>query len=943
MTKKPTCEELQQRIKELETEAVERQRVEEMLRESEEKYRIILETIEDGYYEVDIAGDFTFFNDSLCEIMGYTRDELMGMNNRHYMDGETARKVYESYNKVYTTGKPDKGFEYEMIRKDGTSKNVEVSISLIKDSEGQRIGFRGIVRDVTKRKRAEEELRKSEKKYRQLIESLNEGIWSIDKDSYTTFVNQPMAEMLGYTPEEMLGKDVFFFMDEDGKKACESHLERRKQGIKEQHDFEFLRRDGTRVYTRLVASPITDDEGMYIGGIASVIDITEQRQAEEALREARDGLEQRVQERTAELVKANEQLQREIQDRKKAEKALRASEEEYGTLVEDSLTGIYIDQDGKIVFANRKLAEIYGYSREELAGMESWKLVHPEDRPLTDAIRRKRVKGEEAPAEYEARGLTKDGETRWIVRRNTRIEYQGRPAILGNVVDVTKRKRAEEALVGAKEDWENTFDAITDMVMLLDNEHRIVRTNTSTAEAFNTTEELLVGKKCYEVVHGQSQPVEKCPLITTTQTRKPSSREVAVPRIDRTCICSTSPILDHEENLIGYTHTLKDITESKRLEAQLQQAQKMEAIGTLAGGIAHDFNNVLMGIQGNISLMLLDVDSAHPHHEKLERIEKQIQRASRLTSHLLGYARKGRYEIKPLNVNQLVEETSHTFGRTKKGITIHRDLAEDLFVIEADPGQIEQILWNLYVNAADAMPSGGDLILKTMNVTDKDIKGGLYDPKPGNYVLLTVTDTGAGMDKKTMGRVFDPFFTTKEMGRGTGLGLASAYGIMKAHGGYIDVDSKKGQGATFSICLPASDKEVPKAVKSAERFTEGSGTVLLVDDEEVILEVGQELLETMGYRVLLARNGQEAVEVYEMNRDNIDIVVMDMVMPKMGGGEAYDRMKEINPDIKALLSSGFSIDGEASEILERGCDGFIQKPFAMKDLSRKISEILERE
>jgi CheY-like chemotaxis protein len=263
--------------------------------------------------------------------------------------------------------------------------------------------------------------------------------------------------------------------------------------------------------------------------------------------------------------------------------------------------------------------------------------------------------------------------------------------------------------------------------------------------------------------------------------------------------------------------------------------------------------------------------------------------------------------------------------------------------MEADPGQIEQVLWNLYVNAADAMPSGGDLILKTMNVTDKDIKGKLYDPKPGNYVLLTVTDTGAGMDKKTMERVFDPFFTTKEMGRGTGLGLASAYGIMKAHGGYIDVGSKKGQGSTFSICLPASDKEVPKAVKSAERFTEGSGTVLLVDDEEVILEVGQELLETMGYRVLLARNGKEAVEVYEMNRDNIDIVVMDMVMPKMGGGEAYDRMKEINPDIKALLSSGFSIDGEASEILERGCDGFIQKPFAMKDLSRKISEILERE
>jgi len=506
-----------------------------------------------------------------------------------------------------------------------------------------------------------------------------------------------------------------------------------------------------------------------------------------------------------------------------------------------------------------------------------------------------------------------------------------------------ERKRAEEALVQAKEDWENTFDAITDMVMLLDNDHRIIRVNRTTAKTLNATKESLVGKKCYEAIHGQSHPIRKCPLVLTMKTLDAHTVEITEPRLGGTFMCSTSPVVDSQGELTGCTHTLKDITESKRLEAQFQQAQRLEAIGTLAGGIAHDFNNLLMCIQGNVSLMLLNMDSTHQYYERLENVEKQVESGARLTSHLLGYARKGKYKVKPVDLNQLVEEICETFGRTRKQITIRRELADDLFPIEADSGQIEQVVLNLLVNAADAMPGRGDLFLQTMNVTHKDMTGKLYKPKPGSYVLLKITDTGSGMDKETMERIFDPFFTTKEMGRGTGLGLASAYGIIKGHGGYIDVESKKGKGTTFSIYLPASKKEVHKAVKTAEEVIEGTGTVLLVDDEQVILEVGQDLLEAMGYRVLIARDGNEAIEVYKKNRDEIEIVVLDMVMPGMGGGEAYDRIKGINPDIKILLSSGFSIDGEPTEILERGCDGFIQKPFKMKELSQAIREVLEKE
>ena len=388
--------------------------------------------------------------------------------------------------------------------------------------------------------------------------------------------------------------------------------------------------------------------------------------------------------------------------------------------------------------------------------------------------------------------------------------------------------------------------------------------------------------------------------------------------------------------------SVRDVSERKRLENQLRQAQKMEAVGTLGSGIAHDFNNLLMGIQGNLSLMLMDMDSTHPYYGRLKNIEKQVHSGARLTSHLLGYARKGKYEVRPIDLNELVKETSETFGRTRKQITIHRELAEDLSAVEADREQIERVLWNLYVNASDAMPTGGDLVLKTTNTTCEQMRDKSYHPKSQKYVLLTVTDSGTGMDKKTRQRIFDPFFTTKERGLGSGLGLASAYGIIKGHSGYVDVDSNTGHGTTFSIYLPASEKKVQKAVKTTERVIKGTGTVLLVDDEEAILQVAQELLEAMGYQVLLARNGREAVEAYTRNQEDIDIVLLDIVMPSMGGAEAYDLMKQMNPNIKVLLSSGYTIDSEATKLIERGCDAFIQKPFTMKELSGKIREVLDK-
>jgi two-component system cell cycle sensor histidine kinase/response regulator CckA len=405
---------------------------------------------------------------------------------------------------------------------------------------------------------------------------------------------------------------------------------------------------------------------------------------------------------------------------------------------------------------------------------------------------------------------------------------------------------------------------------------------------------------------------------------------------------SASRYNDHEGNPIGTLVILRDISEKKRLEAQLQYIERMEAIGTLAGGIAHDFNNLMMGMLGNISLILYDLGSESPHYEKLKNIEKLIQSGSKLTSQLLGYARKGKYEVRPINLNQIVKESSETFGRTRKEIVIYRELAEDLSSVMADAAQIQQVLMNLFINAADAMPGGGDLFLKTMNVTHDDIGDKPYKPKSGDYILLKVKDTGTGMDQKIMDRIFEPFFTTKELGRGSGLGLASVYGIIKGHGGYIDVESKKGQGVIFNIYLPASEESVQKTSEISERIMEGNETILLVDDEALVIDVGVQLLEKLGYTVFEAQSGRDAIRIFTERNRTIDMLILDMVMPGMGGGEVYDQIKRIDPKVKVLLSSGYSIDGQATKILNRGCEGFIQKPFNMEDLSKKIREVLNR-
>ena len=634
-----------------------------------------------------------------------------------------------------------------------------------------------------------------------------------------------------------------------------------------------------------------------------------------------------------------------IINRLTAEKALLESEEKYKGLFGNAQVALFRTRisDGELVEINERYANMAGYSNVEDC-MAEFNLADAwaDANIRNEMVRVLKEKG--SVNDYETEIIRRDGTRIWIMFSATIFPEQG--FIEGSIVDINERKLAEEARWENEEKYRTILESMEEGYYEVDLAGNFIFFNDAMCKIRGYSREELMGMSNREYMTEETAKEVFKAFSNVYTTGKPAKNlEWETIRKDGTkgyVETSASLVKNSAGESVGFRGVVRDISEKHRLEAQLQQAHKMESIGTLAGGIAHNFNNLLMGIQGNASIMLLDIDSSNPRHKNLKNIEKLVENGAKLTAQLIGYAREGSYEVKPISLNQFVKETSDTFGMTKKEITVHQKLSEKLYGIKADQGQIEQVLLNLYVNAADAMPGGEDLFLKTMNVAGKDITGKPYEVKPGNYVLLTVRDTGVGMDKETKERIFEPFFTTKGLASGTGLGLASAYGIIKGHGGYIDVDSKVGEGTTFNIYLPATEKVIKEKRVLPDKLVAGKGTVLLVDDEEMVLEAGEVLLNHLGYEVLLAENGQEALDLYKKHRDKIDLVLLDMVMPVMGGGEAFDRIKEINTNVKVLLSSGYSLEGEAKEILKRGCDAFIQKPFKMEQLSHKIQELLHK-
>jgi PAS domain S-box-containing protein len=608
----------------------------------------------------------------------------------------------------------------------------------------------------------------------------------------------------------------------------------------------------------------------------------------------------------------------------------------------------YVDSRKRYLFNNRNYTEwfgiregdLYGINIEAAIGPEPYKEIAP---CVEDALAGKNVT-------YERQVIFRDGTHHHI--SETYLPHIGEgDKVLGFFylgVDITERRFAERALIQSNERYrtlvEESFDGI-----FIQRGSRIVFANKAFCEMMGYDEEELKGMDHWLVYDPEYQELTRDRAAARMRGEHVQTNyEVKLRRKDGSNFDGEIRArVIKVEGETGIQVWVRDITERKKAEAEkalleekLRHAQKLEAIGTLAGGIAHDFNNLLMVILGNASLLLMDTDPLDPSYERLKALEKAANSGADLTRQLLGFARGGRYEIKPADLNTLVRDTYAIFGRTRKQIRVHENYADDLWAVDLDRGQMEQVLLNLYLNAWQAMPEGGELYLETKNRVLDEGYVNLHGVRPGRYVQVVVTDTGVGMDEGTRQRIFEPFYTTREMGRGTGLGLAMVYGVIKGHGGIINVYSEKGKGTSFSIYLPASGARAIKEEKSKSCIVKGGGTLLLVDDEGMILEVGAGMLKSLGYDIITAEGGQKAVEVYRQMQERIDLVILDMIMPDMGGGETFDRIKKINPNARVLLSSGYSINGQAAAILKRGCDGFIQKPFSMEELSQKIRSLL---
>ncbi|MFH1984450.1 MAG: PAS domain S-box protein [Pseudomonadota bacterium] len=665
--------------------------------------------------------------------------------------------------------------------------------------------------------------------------------------------------------------------------------------------------------------------------------ITERIRAQEALQHHREELEKAVADRTAEL-------QNEIDRHRVTTEELRQREATLASIFRAAPTGIGMVVHRVISRANDRLCEMTGYSREEMIGQNA-RMLYPSDEAYEYVGREKYLQiRATGTGTVETRWRRKNGEVIDVLLSSTPLDARDLSAgVTFTALDITASKNTLRDLKENEERYRQLFEMEMDAIFLIDRDSgAIIEVNAAAVELYGySREELLTMKNTdlsAEPEKTRDATVSPKTTIPIRYHRAKDGARLPVEITARHFTWKGRPV--HVAAIRDIRFRLDAEAEREKLQAQLLQAQKMEAIGTLAGGIAHDFNNLLMGILGRVSLMKADPGTPLSLGEHLDGINTCVTSATGLTKQLLGMARGGKYEVTPVDVNALAQESLTLFARTRKEINVVYKLAPDIGTVEADRTQLNQVLLNLFINAWQAMPGGGTISLQTALCSVDDTQAAPFQATTGRYVKIAVGDTGIGMDAGTLQRIFDPFFTTKEKGRGTGLGLASAYGIIKNHGGFITVESEVGVGSTLTLFLPASEKPVETPAADTGALATGHGLILLVDDEPVALDVGRQMLARLGYTVLTAADGQSAVDIFQNRSADINLVILDMIMPGMSGGETFDRLNAIDPKVRVILSSGYSIDGQATNILNKGCRGFLQKPFSLVDLSEKIQEIL---
>lgn len=632
---------------------------------------------------------------------------------------------------------------------------------------------------------------------------------------------------------------------------------------------------------------------------------------------------------------------------------LLATEMRYANLFEIANDAFFtIDRDCIFTSINDYGANLSGYSKEEILGkMTLPGIVHEGDQVRIRSMIERVFAGQTPTVGISFRIIDKTGQEK-IVEMNISV-LKGSATeteILGIARDVTERRKLEEEVARTRDELQVLFNSITDGINVVDQNYAIIKANAGMAKQRGIPVENMIGRKCYEVFHSRGERCESCLVEKTFRTGRPAFETRERVRTDGTIITVdvfTFPIFNNDNQVIQAVEYSRDVTEGKHLEKHLFQVTKMESIGVLAGGIAHDFNNLLSGILGYASLLKVKLEEGNPLFKYADTIEQSALKAARLTQQLLTFSRGGESHRETTSINRIAEETIQLLERTlDKNIIIRKRLNADTWPVEADPSQIEQVLLNICINARDAMPSGGMLAIKTENIliTD-DYQAAYLAAAKGKYVRISISDTGLGIDKSILDKIFDPFFTTKDKTKGTGLGLSVVYGVVKNHEGYIHVDSEVLKGTTFDIYLPASDKKLAAIYVDAvpKESVRGNETILLIDDEQMIRELGKEILANNGYKTILACDGIEALTLFDNHKDEIDLVILDMIMPRLGGIETFDRLKIMNPAVKVIVSSGYSADGHYQAVFQNGAKGFIQKPYKIGELTKIVRQVLDQE
>ncbi len=880
------------------------QQAEEALEESEAKYRELVQNANSIILRMDPQGQVTFFNEFAQCFFGYGEEEILGQNMVGTIVPRTEKTGRDLEVMILDIGKHPEHYtnnENENMKHNGEKVWIAWTNKAIVDDQGKVTEILCIGNDISPRKKMEEELRKTSNNLQAVINASPLPIISLDLEGRVTMWNPAAQRVFGWEAQEVLGWPLPI-VPENQEEAFRQLWQRHMQGESfSRMELQRQRKDGSLIDVSLSTATLYDFQGRVTGVMVVLEDISEHRRAAEALRE---------------------------------------SEERFKLLFEYAPDAYFLhDLEGNFINGNKAAEQMVGYCREELIGRNflTVALLEPHQIPLAAEFLAQANQGQFAgPAEFTLN--RKDGEKVTAELKSIPVNIQGENLMLGIARDITARQEAEEAFKNL------VVNSPIGIFIIQGREVKLVNPGLQRITGYREDE--LIGKDSSGcVVSGFKEMVEE---NTSRMLKGESDLPFEFPIITKSgeikWVMETVASTQYKGHRATLAY-LTDISERKRLEAQLLQAQKMEAVGRLAGGVAHDFNNLLMAIMGYGEIMLLDLHPDAPLFHYTQDIMKVAERAVGLTRQLLAFSRKQILHPRIINLNTVILDLEKML-RPMIGEDIDLALVLDSAprAIKADPGQIEQVIMNLAVNARDAMPRGGKLTIETANVElNREYAGKYPGVPPGSYVMLAVKDHGDGIDAETLSHIFEPFFTTKEADKGTGLGLSTVYGIVKQSEGHIEVDSKLGEGTTFKIYLPQVEGAPEAAPARADLSTPlwGSETVLVVEDEDILLVVVSRFLRIYGYTVLEARHGGEALLICEGHQGPIHLLLADVVMPQMSGQELSDRLTSLHPEMKVLYMSGYSEDAVIHQgVLEAGAP-FLQKPFKPETLAQKVREVLD--